>query len=286
MNKYYDEILQIKGAEELHTLVSKWDRLAANLKGRTVGAPIVLPDIIMYTEHGFGNSHLLGLLAEYIESKKTLMDFFGDVKLFEFAMSYCPPEKSFSELTRLMDSIRAAAGYRNEYKGLVRISLDQWVGHHSEKYFFELMEYLAAHTNNWLIVLTLSEKTDERTRNLEATASMFLRTEVLHMHLPNAQNLAEYANEYMEQFGIRFDGSALDLLTKSIDKLRKIKYYHGYRTVEMLCNDIVYSVMSEAAFPKTVLSAADIKDFSEDSDYIKKTEIESSKRIALGFRTE
>lgn len=90
----------------------------------------------------------------------------------------------------------------------------------------------------------------------------------------------------MEQFGIRFDGSALDLLTKSIDKLRKIKYYHGYRTVEMLCNDIVYSVMSEAAFPKTVLSAADIKDFSEDSDYIKKTEIESSKRIALGFRTE
>lgn len=158
MNKFYDEILNIKGAEELHMLVSKWDKLAANLKGRTIGAPIVLPDIIMYTDHGFGNSHLLGLLAEYIESKKTLMDFSGDVKLFEFAMSYCPPEKSFSELTRLMDSIRAAAGYRNEYKGLVRISLDQWVGHHSEKYFFELMEYLAAHTNNWLIVLTLSEK--------------------------------------------------------------------------------------------------------------------------------
>ena len=286
MNKFFNEILQIKGAEELHTLVSKWDKLAANLKGRTVGAPIVLPDIIMYTEHGFGNSYLLGLLAGYIDSKKTLMDFSGEVKLFEFAMSYSPPDKPFSELARLMDSIRIAAGYRNEFKGMVRISLDQWVGHHSDKYFFELMEYLAAHTNDWMIVVTLSEKPNEKTKKLEAMTSMFLRTEVIHMHLPNARNLAEYANEYMGQFGISFDESALDLLTKSIDKLRKIKYFHGYRTVEMVCNDIVYYVMSEAEFPKTVLSSTDIKDFSEDSDYIKKTESESTKRTALGFRTE
>lgn len=115
---------------------------------------------------------------------------------------------------------------------------------------------------------------------------MFLRTEVIHVHLPNAQNLAEYANEYMGQFGIGFDESVLELLIKSIDKLSKIKYYHGYRTVEILCNDIVYSVMSEEALPKTILSAVDIKDFSEDSEYIKKTEFEGTKRIALGFRTE
>lgn len=133
----------------------------------------MLPDIIMYTEHGFGNSYLLGLLAEYIDTKRTLMDFSGDVKLLEFAMSYCPPEKPFNELTRLMNSIRVVAGYRNEYKGLVRISSDQWVGHHSEKYFFELMEYLAAYTNNWMIVVTLSDNWMTKQRNWKLRRQCF-----------------------------------------------------------------------------------------------------------------
>ena len=286
MNRYYEEIQKVRGAEELRAIVEKWEKLASNLKGRSFGAPIVLPDIIMYTEHGFGNSEILGLLAEYLDSKKVLMDFAGDVKLFEFAMNYCPPEQPFSELARLMDSVRVVAGYRNEFKGVVRIALDQWVGHHSEKYFLELMEYLTAHTNDWLIVLTISTKSEEKAKKLEATASMFLRTEVVHMRLPGAEYLAEYAGDYIGQFGIALDTSAVDVLTKTIEKLCKIKHFHSYRTVEMLCNDIVYYVMSEAETPKIVLSAEDIIKFSEDSDYIKKTEIESAKRIALGFGAE
>ena len=284
MNKYGEEILKMKGAEELHALIGRWETLAANLKGRTFGAPIVLPDLIMYTGHGFGNSMILSLLAEYLDSKMVLMDFSGDVKLFEFAMNYCPPEQPFRELARLMDSVRSAAGYRNEFKGLVRISLDQWVGHHSEKYFFELMEYLAAHTYNWMIVLTLSKKPDEATKMLEATASMFLRTEVIHMHLPGARSLAEYADEYIRQFGISFDASAIDVLTESIEKLSHIKHYHSYRTVEMLCNDIVYRILSDGALLTTVLSAEDVRYFSADSEYIRKTETEDKKRSALGFR--
>lgn len=284
MNKFFEEIKTYKGAEELHALISKWEKLSENMKGRTSGAPIVLPDIIMYTEHGFGNSTLLGLLAEYIDSKKVLMDFSGDIKLLEFAINYCPPQQPFSELTRLIDSVRLASGFRNEFKGLLRISLDQWVGHHSEKYFFELMEYLSAHTTDWMIVLTLSEKPEEKTIDLEATVSMFLRTEVVHMHIPSAQQLAEYADTYIRQFGICFDASALELLSGSIDRLSKIKHYHSYRTVEMLCSDIIYSVMSSAEQPKTIISAEDIKDFSEDSEYIKKTELKGSKRVSIGFK--
>ena len=286
MENYYEEILEIKGAQELHQLVAKWENLAANLERRTYGAPIVLPDIILYTAHGFGNSRLLALLAEYLDEKKVLMDFSGDVKLLEFAMNYCPSDQPFEELTRLMDSIRAAAGYHNDFKGVLRIALDRWVGHHSEKYFLELMEFLSAHTNDWMIVLSISKKPDEKTRNLEAIVSMFLRTEVIHMQLPDVQDLAAYANSYMQQFGLRLDASALDVLTKSLEKLSSSKYYHSYRSVELLCNDIVYTVMSQAQTPMTVLSAADVKDFSQDSAYIKKTETESAKRIVLGFRPE
>ena len=47
MENYYEEILEIKGAQELHQLVAKWENLAANLERRTYGAPIVLPDIIV-----------------------------------------------------------------------------------------------------------------------------------------------------------------------------------------------------------------------------------------------
>ncbi len=286
MNKYYDEILNTQGAEELHALIARWENLANNLKGRTFGAPIVLPDIIMYTGHGFGNSALLCLLAEYLDSKRVLMDFSGDMKSFEFAISYCPPEVPFSELTRLMDSVKKAAGYRNEFKGVVRIAMDQWVGHHSDKYFFELMEYLSAHTDNWMIVMTISREPDDKTRALEATASMFLRTEVIHIHMPDSNSLAGYAGEYLKQYGISLDESALDLLTGSIEKLRNARYFQSYHTVEMLCNDIVYYVMSEPDASGTVLVADDLRAFSADGDYIKKTEQTGAKRVKLGFRPD
>ena len=98
MNEYFEQIKQMKGADEIVRLVQKWDNFSNNIKKRAFDAPIVLPDVLMYTRPGYGNTKLLHLMSEFLNSKGNLMNFYGDVKFFEFKLDYCRPDSEFSEI--------------------------------------------------------------------------------------------------------------------------------------------------------------------------------------------
>ena len=283
LNPYFDEIMKLKGAEELQELVRKWERLSENLKNRRTGVPIILPDILMFTEHGYGNGRVLKLIAEYLYASDNLMDFSGDLKYFEFALSYCDKHNEFSELTRLIDSVRTAAGYRYEYRGVLRIDITDWIEHAEERHFFELLEYLSVNSKNWMIVLTVSEERSDKTKDLEAIVSTFLRTEVLSIHMPSAKEFVSFARECFNGYGITLSPEAADLLEQSVDELKKSKSFHSYQTVEMLCSDVAYNLLSVSG-AATEIQASDLAAFAPGSDYIGKTKKKISKRESLGFR--
>ena len=166
MNTYYDKLMEINGADELKELVKRWEILSCNLSKRTFDVPVFLPDLFMYTRPGYGNTKLISLIAEYLDSKQNLMSFYGDVKFFEFKLEYCSPGSNFSELYRLMESIQTAAGFRNEYKGVIRINVDDWVGHHKEKHFLDFLQFLQINTSHWFVILTISNKSENVSRAL------------------------------------------------------------------------------------------------------------------------
>ena len=106
---------------------------------------------------GNGRTTMLQLLSEYLTEKNDLMDFYGDVKYLEFMLNYCPSGEHFSELQRLMNEIDNAAGFRYEYRGIVYIDIDEWIGHFEEKHFVSFMEYLSDNSDSWLVVLSVSK---------------------------------------------------------------------------------------------------------------------------------
>ena len=114
MNTYFEQLMEFKGADELKSLVKRWEILSENIRRTAFDLPIVLPDLFVYTKPGFGNTKLLSLIAEYLDSKQNLMSFYGDVKFFEFKLDYCSPEKEFTELYRLIESTQKAADVNND----------------------------------------------------------------------------------------------------------------------------------------------------------------------------
>lgn len=284
MNNYFEQIMEFKGADELKTLVRSWDVLSDNISKRSFDAPIVLPDLFVYTQQGYGNTKLLNLLSEYLDSKENLMSFYGDVKFFEFELEYCEPDHKFSELYRLIDSIQAAAGFRCEFKGIIRINLDDWVGHHKEEHFLDFLRFLQSNTAYWMIFFTLSNETEtEETKAMESIISMFLRIEKITLHMPSDEELVGFASVGFAKYGLELDEGAKKLLEESIAVLRKNQYFSGLRTISHLCSDIVYSVFSESNDVGNVITAEMLKDFSADSDYIKRTLVKIKETVTLGF---
>lgn len=72
MESYYDQLMNLKGADELKTIVNKWEILSHNVEKYSLEAPIVLPDLFVYTRPGIGNTAFLSLLAGYLDSNRLL----------------------------------------------------------------------------------------------------------------------------------------------------------------------------------------------------------------------
>lgn len=284
MNTYYDQLMSFKGADELKELVKRWEILSDNISKRSFDAPILLPDLFVYTRPGYGNTGLLALLSEYLDSKQNLMSFYGDVKFIEFNLEYCSSGSEFKELYRLIETIEAAAGFRSEYKGLIRINVDEWVGHHKEKHFLDFLQFLERNTSYWLVLLTLSENSEnEETKAMEAVVSMYLRIKKITLHMPSNVELIDYASEQLSKYGLELDESAKAILIESVKVLKENKYFYGLHTITDLCSDIVYSLFSESTIVGNVITAEMLSGFSADSEYIKRTVIKIKKTVTLGF---
>ncbi|MBE6613798.1 MAG: hypothetical protein E7631_00655 [Ruminococcaceae bacterium] len=285
MNHSYTQIMSLPDSYGIKKIVRQWENLSENLERLLPEMPVLLPDLFMTAEYGVGRTLILRYLAEYLSSRKNLMDFYGDVKYFEFQVNYRKPEEQFTELPRLMENISAAAGFRSEYRGIVCLDVHEWLGHCDEKYFMELLEYIADNSDRWLVIFTVSQGSETDLKNMEAILSMFLRIERTSLCLPETEVLLAHVCDGLADYNIHLAGDAMKLLAASIDKLRENRYFDGYKTLNLLICDIVYQLYSRKAFDQRKISAKDLADFAADGSYIRNriSHYETKKRYAIGF---
>ena len=253
------------------------------MKIKPANKPIILPNMLWIAKSGVGRTSLLRLLSNYLYEQGNLMDFYGEVKFFEFMLGYCKPGEVFTELQRLTGEIRKAAGFRNEFRGIIHIDINEWLYHLDDHNFSSFMEYLSSNSDNWLIVLSAYSKNKDEIKKLKAVVSMYLRIEALTIELPKTESLVSFVETELEDYGLRIDSDAKEILRTSIEKLRENKYFDGYKTLKMLCQDIVYDFFSDCEVQRDLLTAKELVDFSADSEYIEKMIYKIEQTRKIGF---
>ena len=277
------EIKNMEALEDLNNLMKKWDMLSENLEERPVGLPIVLPDIFLVSTSGSGRTTFLNMLAEYLTGKPNLMDFYGDVPFFEFMLDYCHPEAPFKEITRFGIAVREAMGFRNEYRGIVFVDVDEWVEHFDEKHFKAFMEYICDNSDEWMVVLSVSPGDAEKLAAFEAFVSSYIRIEKVVIKKPTNEAFMEFLNNRLNAYGLELDEIAYGVISNTIEALCKNRYFDGYKTVSMLCEDIVYNVYTSASPIRKILNADSVSGFAADGEYVKRFLAKMSRVNKIGF---
>lgn len=283
MSQYYNRIMQLKGADEFINTVKRWEVLSNNIKISPPKATVLLPDMLWIAKSGVGKTNMLRLMSEYLASKGNLMDFYGDVKFFEFLLGYCRSSDAFTELQRLMDEVSNAAGFRSEFRGIISIDIGEWLGHYEEKHFIDFMEYISANNDKWLIVLSVYSLDEKKLHNLEAFLSMYLRLERITVNLPETADLFEYIEKNLSEYGLSLSEEGKKLLLTTVEALRHNKYFDGFKSIRLLCQEIAYTFFSKENIDSYILSAEDLKQFAADSDYVKRTVANLEKANKIGF---
>lgn len=283
MNRNYDKIMNLHGVEEIKQLVKKWDVLSGNISNTFSKSGIVLPDLFWVINSGVGRTKMLNLLAEYLYSKGNLIDFYGNQKYFEFLLNYCPKDQEFHEIQRLMETSKNAAGFRNEFRGIVCVDIDEWIEHYREKHFIAFLEMLASKSKDWLIVLCVQEYNEDKIRALYAHLSMYLRLERVNLKMPSSEELLEYVKQKLSEHELYISEKDQEKMFLTIEKLRTSEQFDGFKTLIMLCQDIVYEHFCEEDAVKGEISEKVMDKFTVDSDYVKKLLYTFEKKYQIGF---
>ena len=286
MNSSYYSLMEFEGAEELKAEVARWQTLSDNLKKTPTAVPVLLPDMLWIAKSGVGITSLLQRLSAYLAERKNLMAFYGDVKFFEFQLNYCSPEQPFTELPRLINETARAAGFRSEFKGIIHIDCNAWLEHYQEPHFVSLMEYLAANSHKWLVILSVYSTNQKDLHNLEAFLSMYLRIRKINLPMPNADELTERLASQLESYGLRLSAPARELLCQTVNFLRENPYFDGFKSLSMLCQDIVYTLFSQNPVPRGPLTAEQLASFGPDSDYVARTIAQITRKHRIGLLRE
>ena len=270
---------------QLTKLFKKWDILSANLKYGNFDAPLILPDLCLQVDNGCDVTQILESITEFLLPRKNLLSFYGDVKFFQFMLNYTPEEAGFTELTRLMREVRQAAGFRNRFKGIVHIDVNEWLHHVQDKRLVELMNYLAENSHDWMIVLTVrsSNKRKQQIEELAQLVARFLRTEELKLGLPKSEYYLSLLKEGLLNYGITLKPDAEALMSETIKELRSNKSFGGEHTVNMLALDIVYTIYSRQGSKSSELEAAELSEFAPESEYVTRAVRKMEMKKRIGF---
>jgi hypothetical protein len=99
---------------------------------------------------------------------------------------------------------------------------------------------------------------------------------------PTVAELTEYAEGLLDAYGIRLRRDARQLLSESIGVLCGNRYFDGYKSVKMLCEDIAYALYAEG-FDKRGVRAADVERYAADGEYVQRMVVTIEKTHTIGF---
>lgn len=276
----YDTIMNLPEKGNIEKVISKWKMVAERRSWECVPMPIIIPDMLIYSAAGIGKSHLLGLLVSYLHKEK-VMDFLGEQPFFEFRLEYCHPHESFKELQRFHEQIKCAAGFRNQYKGVIGIELDEWLGHYDEKYFKVFMEYLEENSDEWLLIFSIESDDEEERQKMYQFLAMYFRLELVELELPSVEAYTSYVCAGINKYGFDIEEKDIKTLQESISILRESRYFDGYKSMNRLIQDIVYEAYIGDSYEESKVDENVIALFDSQSEYIQR--MKANYEVKMGF---
>lgn len=277
--KYYEKIMLMPGQDEAKEIIKKWDNTLKKLNTKNINPLKLLPNLLLKSKSGAGKTYFCDCLSEYLNNHP-MIDFYGDVKFFEFYFSYCEPKAHLNELSRFAQQLKYAAGYRNAFSGVIAIDVSQWIGHITEVHFLMFLDYISMIDSKCCIVFIAEDLTFQQAAELEKIIRAFCRIRSVDFSYPSNEILMQYIQEKLSEYNFTLDQSAKDLLSITLDRLMNSQYFDGYKTINRLCLDIAFELLGQS--DNSTITEKELSYFSQDSEFIK-TVCTTPKIKSIGF---
>jgi hypothetical protein len=274
-----NDIMSLRGLDSIKETVMEWENVMNNIKIIPENMPIVFPNYLWVAKTGMGITHVTSLISEYLEVVKAIQ-FAGEVKFIEFILDYTSDKERFPAFSRLVATLKNAAGFRNEFKGVVCIDVSEWVGYQNEKRFIRFLEYLSDNSDYLFLIFIIDGKPSHE---MEAVLSSFLRIRKLKLNFPSEEILCEYVKNNIIQYGLMISEDANNILVKTLEKLIVQNGFDGYNTLNQLVLDLLYDKCKAEESYNKIIDEKDIERYAPDGEWISQMLFKENIKRSIGF---
>lgn len=270
------------GMDELKQLIEEWQIVAQNLQTLPKSPRILLPNCLFAAHSGTGITRLLGLIAQFIE-ETNLVEFVGDIKYFEFVLDRAENSEIFPAFNRLIENIRAAAGFRGLFKGIVSVDISEWVYELDDIRFHRFLEYASDFSDNILFIFIIPLIEDKTIEKVEAAIASYLRLRKLKLDFPDSDALYIYVTKRLEEYGFKLETGIEEILAQTLNEARDMQCFDGYNTLNHLVEDMIYEKCSHKLIDNYLITLKDLHLFLPDGPWIKQLARNNRLSIKVGF---
>ncbi len=279
--KAYDEIEELYGLDDAKDLMRQYWQVLAEFKGKKEEMFTLLPDLFLISSFGSGTSNFVNLLGEYLFNTGKV-PFYGDVKSFEFSLSYLSSDLEMNEIRRFATQLKNSAGFRSQYKGVVSIDITAWKKCMHENNFLLFLKFLSHIDADVCIVFIAKDFDEEEVKDAEKVLSSFCRIRSVSFAYPDSEKFTEYCSKRVATYGLYLDESTNSLINESINTLMKSQFFNGYKTINRLCLDIVFELIPNKNIKNSIVLPEHLHDFTKNSYFIER--LCATKELArIGF---
>lgn len=276
------DIHNLRGMEEFKNLSRKLIRIAYNRRALST-ARIRLPNYLFAIAPGSGVTTHLHQLTRLLEGLE-LMRFEGERKCFEWIID----KKAFEvngAFDRLLAQVKAMAGFRSSFYGVVGIDIDDWSSDPADPKLDRLLDFCEDMQDQILFVYIVDLHDEEKLAALVKRLSAATPLELIRFPLPSEEDLLLSLIDFLNERGFKLSKAAIEYLRSVMPKIIGCDQFDGYQTLDNLADEIIYHFCSGEELKKPLLAKADLLFIEQPGGYLSRFDSDSqrSKHRRIGF---
>lgn len=204
-----------------------------------------------------------------------LVSFTGEKRWLNILID-CPEGGEFPSFSRMLESLRRTAGYRNNFSGVVRIDLTAWLDNIYDERMSALFAFIYDYSDEIFFIITVSDNDARRADALKKELNRWMYTITVDVRPFNINTLVSVVEDKLTESGHTLSDDARLLIRKSVEKLAEQEDFTGLREIESFATAIAISTVSHKK-----ISAGHLSDFALDGQWMEQHS--DSGKITIGF---
>ncbi len=165
-------------------------------------------------------------------------EFAGEELCVNYKFRYELPCHTFHELKNYILRVKDSTGLRSDFRGIIAVYMDEWIGHEEEEYFDVFIKYLSDHQKYKKYIFVIQGKSMNDYYKMIYKIMKYIKVEVKEECISeDNEELAQLIFTSMEKKNIVIDSMVVDWLIKTVYTKYKIDLFNE-NLRESILNDL------------------------------------------------